>query len=316
MTAAAISEIVRGAPVRLTLIARLMIWSGSFVISTVLYHFKTKEAINQAVVRLLSGNGAAYMTARITAVDSSRDTLRAYLSSNLHFIAQRRSPSGRPPGLSCDPPAHGRDLGVEPTSAGTAGAKDLKIVADLPEAVLLRNGVGPALDRRSRDLDRTTTDTTDQMMMMAGRAAAVRRFALVGPDGVKFAGVGHELQRAIHRGKADALAEMSQVVVNLLRCAEVVLIGKDLRDCGALSSPALCTRRLGTPCVRNRPSRHLSAPRRRRRGGSVLIVVISMGGMSMTFMDEVGVVTMLYGRMPAAERMAVRVVLGDGMWAD
>jgi len=41
-----------------------------------------------------------------------------------------------------------------------------------------------------------------------------------------------------------------------------------------------------------------------------------MGGMSMTFMDEVGVVTMLYGRMPAAGRMAVRVVLGDGMWAD
>jgi hypothetical protein len=115
-------------------------------------------------------------------------------------------------------------------------------VADLPEAVLLGNGVGPALDRWSRDLDRSTTDTTDQMMMMmAGRAAAVRRFAVVGPDGVKFAGIGHELQRAIHRGKADALAEMSQVVVNLLRCAEVVLIGKDLRDRGALSSPALCT---------------------------------------------------------------------------
>jgi hypothetical protein len=48
----------------------------------------------------------------------------------------------------------------------------------------------------------------------------------------------------------------------------------------------------------------------------VLVVVISMGGMSMTFMDEVGVVTMLYGRMPAAGRMAVRVVFGDGMWAD
>jgi hypothetical protein len=127
------------------------------------------------------------------------------------------------------------------TSAGIAGTKDLKIVADLPEAVLLGNGVGPALDRWSRDLDRSTTDTTDQMMMMAGRAAAVRRFALVGPDGIKFAYVGHELQRAIHRGKADALAEMSQVIVNLLRGAEVVLIGKDLRDRGALSSPALCT---------------------------------------------------------------------------
>ena len=47
----------------------------------------------------------------------------------------------------------------------------------------------------------------------------------------------------------------------------------------------------------------------------MLIVVISMGRMSMTFMDEVGVVTVLYGRMPAAGRVAVRMVLGDGMWA-
>jgi AcrR family transcriptional regulator len=56
--------------------------------STVLYHFKTKEAINQAVVRLLHDNGAAYMAERIKAADSSRDRLRAYLSSNLCFIAE------------------------------------------------------------------------------------------------------------------------------------------------------------------------------------------------------------------------------------
>jgi AcrR family transcriptional regulator len=54
---------------------------------TVLYHFKTKEAVNEAVVRLLYDNGAAYMTERITAVESYRDRLRAYLSSNLRFIA-------------------------------------------------------------------------------------------------------------------------------------------------------------------------------------------------------------------------------------
>lgn len=55
--------------------------------STVLYHFKTKEAINEAVVRLLFDNGAAYMTERIMAVASRRDRLRTYLSSNLRFIA-------------------------------------------------------------------------------------------------------------------------------------------------------------------------------------------------------------------------------------
>jgi len=79
------------------------------------------------------------------------------------------------------------------------------------------------------------------MMMMIGRAAMVRRLALVSSDGVKFAGIGHELQSAINRGKAYALAVMSQVVVNLLGGTEVVLIGKDVGDCGALSSPALCT---------------------------------------------------------------------------
>jgi TetR/AcrR family transcriptional regulator len=56
--------------------------------STVLYHFKTKEAINAAVVRLLFDNGAAYMTERILAEESRRDRLRAYLSSNLRFIAE------------------------------------------------------------------------------------------------------------------------------------------------------------------------------------------------------------------------------------
>lgn len=56
--------------------------------STVLYHFKTKEAINQAVIGLLYDNGAAYMTERVMAVDSTRERLRAYLSSNLRFIAE------------------------------------------------------------------------------------------------------------------------------------------------------------------------------------------------------------------------------------
>lgn len=55
---------------------------------TVLYHFKTKEAINEVVVRLLFDNGAAYMTERILAADSRRERLRTYLSSNLRFIAE------------------------------------------------------------------------------------------------------------------------------------------------------------------------------------------------------------------------------------
>jgi AcrR family transcriptional regulator len=55
--------------------------------STVLYHFKAREAIDEAVVRLLYDNGAAYMTEQVMAVDSARLRLRAYLGSNLRFIA-------------------------------------------------------------------------------------------------------------------------------------------------------------------------------------------------------------------------------------
>jgi AcrR family transcriptional regulator len=55
---------------------------------TVLYHFKTREAVDEAVVRLLYDNGAAFMAERITTAESARDRFRAYLSSNLRFIAE------------------------------------------------------------------------------------------------------------------------------------------------------------------------------------------------------------------------------------
>jgi AcrR family transcriptional regulator len=55
---------------------------------TVLYHFKTKEAVNEAVVSLLFESGAAYMTRHIRAADNRRDKLRAYLTSNFRFIAE------------------------------------------------------------------------------------------------------------------------------------------------------------------------------------------------------------------------------------
>jgi hypothetical protein len=126
-------------------------------------------------------------------------------------------------------------------SARVAGAEDLQVVADLPKAVLLRNGIRPPLYGRSRDFDRTTTDATDQMMMVSGRAPAVRRLTLVGSDGVEVPNIVHELQSPIDGGQADAFAVMTQVVVNLLRRPKVVLIRQDLLDRGALPGTALGT---------------------------------------------------------------------------
>jgi AcrR family transcriptional regulator len=54
---------------------------------TVLYHFKTKEALYESVVAALYEAGAAYMTERIMAAPGFRPKLHAYLTSNLQFIA-------------------------------------------------------------------------------------------------------------------------------------------------------------------------------------------------------------------------------------
>src|SRR5215216_2290019 len=107
---------------------------------------------------------------------------------------------------------------------------------------------------------------------------------------------------------------MPQVVVNLLGGPEVMSIRQNFLDRGPLSGLALRPRRLGRRgLVRARPGRHLDAPRLRRPGGSVLIVMISVGCMPMSLVDEVRVVAVLQSRMPAARGMTVRVALGDGV---
>ncbi|MCL2482780.1 MAG: TetR/AcrR family transcriptional regulator [Propionibacteriaceae bacterium] len=55
--------------------------------STVLYHFATKEAIHQEVVRSLYAQGDASMTAHIDTQASPGEQLRTYLDANLRFIA-------------------------------------------------------------------------------------------------------------------------------------------------------------------------------------------------------------------------------------
>jgi AcrR family transcriptional regulator len=55
--------------------------------STVLYHFKTKDAINEALLSSLFEDGAAYMAAYIVAAETRPEKLRAYVTSNLRYIA-------------------------------------------------------------------------------------------------------------------------------------------------------------------------------------------------------------------------------------
>jgi hypothetical protein len=190
-------------------------------------------------------------------------------------------------------------------------------VTDFAKSVLRGNRICPALNRRTRDFDRTTAGTADQVVVVAGRAAAIRRLTVSGPECVEVAGISHQLQGPIDRRQTDAFAVLSQILVNLLGRPEVVTIGKDFLDRSTLPRPALRTTRghLRLFC-RHGISRHLDAPRRIRRRCSVLIVVISMGSMPMTFVDEIGVVAMLHCRMATARRMAMGVAFGDHMRGD
>lgn len=56
--------------------------------ATVLYHFGSKRAVLEAVVKSLFQRGADYMTARVLPVQGRRAQLQAYIDSNLRFIAE------------------------------------------------------------------------------------------------------------------------------------------------------------------------------------------------------------------------------------
>ncbi|HMH70661.1 MAG TPA: TetR/AcrR family transcriptional regulator [Candidatus Saccharimonadales bacterium] len=57
---------------------------------TVLYHFKSKREVEKAVVDTLYEAGATYIVPRITTANTHRERVTAYISSNLHFIAEHK----------------------------------------------------------------------------------------------------------------------------------------------------------------------------------------------------------------------------------
>jgi hypothetical protein len=100
-------------------------------------------------------------------------------------------------------------------------------VADLAEAVLLGDPGGPALDGGAGDLDRTTADPADQVMVVPGRTAPVRHFAVTGPQRVDLAALSHRLQGPVDGGQPDPVAALAEQVVDLLRGTEIVQVGQD-----------------------------------------------------------------------------------------
>lgn len=55
--------------------------------STVLYHFKSRSAIDKAIIGTVFEDGVAYMTSFIMQAQTYQEKLKAYLTSNIQFIA-------------------------------------------------------------------------------------------------------------------------------------------------------------------------------------------------------------------------------------
>src|SRR5690606_26646201 len=101
-----------------------------------------------------------------------------------------------------------------PVAAGGAvatGADELGGVLDLDEVVLLRDPGGPALDDVPGQLDRGAALAADQVVVVAVRAAAVERLAVLDPQHVDVTGLGHRLQGAVDGREPDRPAGLRQL---------------------------------------------------------------------------------------------------------
>ena len=67
-------------------------------------------------------------------------------------------------------------------------------------------------------------------MVVRWTALAVDRFTIVSHDDVDLSVLGHGLQCAVHRGETDAVATVSDDIVNLLSRAELLLRIEGLGD--------------------------------------------------------------------------------------
>ena len=116
-------------------------------------------------------------------VEGSRDRIR--LGDHVP-----RTGGGHGPKCNTDRPSAALVVGSTARSAAAAGAEDLQVVADVAETVLGGDGVGPALDGRTGDLDGTAAAAADQVVVVAVGAAAVGGLAVRVPQRVQLAGLG------------------------------------------------------------------------------------------------------------------------------
>ena len=182
-------------------------------------------------------------------------------------------------------------------SAAVAGAEDLQVVADVAEAVLLRPPrwpTSPPPGRTPRRSGRSCgrPDGGGARSSSAGRPSRRRRCAArparrlrSSPAGCGRPWSARPARRAgaARRGSACAVRKSSR-------------LGQDRVDRRPLAGPLRARRSAAGRC-RDRPS--------------VLVVVVGVGGVPVSLVQEVGVVAVLDRDVAAARSVPVRVALGD-----
>jgi hypothetical protein len=99
-------------------------------------------------------------------------------------------------------------------------------VADVGVPVLFGDIVGPLNDGLTGNLDGASAGPTQQVVVVSLGASQIDRLAVLLRQDVHVAGVHHESESPIDRGKSDVVPAISQGGVDLLGAAEVV----ELRD--------------------------------------------------------------------------------------
>jgi hypothetical protein len=123
--------------------------------------------------------------------------------------------------------------------AVAAQAEDLEIVLNVAETVVRGDLTRPGLHGWTLDLDRATATPAHKVVMVTGGAAAISRLTFVSSDGVQLVGTRHQLQGSVDGREADAGAGVTQVVVDLARCAELVSSAQHFFHGGALAGFSL-----------------------------------------------------------------------------
>ena len=113
--------------------------------------------------------------------------------------------------------------------AGRTGSKDVDNVLWVTVAVLGGDFLGPRLHFAGFNLGSRPTGTTNEVVVVAGRAGSIEVLAL-NTEGISTSVLRQSVQRSIHSGQTNGGTPVAQFLVQLLRADKLRGCFKSLPD--------------------------------------------------------------------------------------